>query len=553
MTGLTEPVELIANWTSVPFATGPTAVGQLEVDVQSSGLGRGRRLDVIVRNPTREAVALSHVAIRCDAWPASILEHGQQSWSVVRRCRPDDARPERAEVPDWVKGSYLSDPDAAGASVTGDQFLVSELGVAGFLGGARHLGTVTASPAGVTVTALLDGVGLAAGAERRLEPVWLADGAPGPLYSEFASLWGDEASARVHTAAPMGWCSWYQYFGDVTAGHIRANLALAADHGFDLVQIDDGYQAAIGDWLSTAPGWDDMAKLAAEIRAAGAQPGIWTAPFLAGDNSRIAADHPDWLAIHHTGHPLKAAHNDAWGGWTRALDTTNPAVLDHLRSTYASLTEQGFDYHKIDFCFAASLPGRRHDPDQTRAEALRAGLQAVRDGIGERAFLLGCGCPFGPAVGIVDAMRVSADVAPVWEADLSWPGFEEAAPAAINAVKASVLRAPLHRRVFINDPDCLLLRPTDTKLSPKQRSYLAAVIAGTGGFTIVSDDLGRYTDSEWGLLDAIRAVLGDVDTPLDIDDPFAEPIVVRSRAGTVLTVSWDPDGPAGLRADLGTP
>ena len=33
------------------------------------------------------------------------------------------------------------------------------------------------------------------------------------------------------------------------------------------------------------------------------------------------------------------------------------------------------------------------------------------------------------------------------------------------------------------------------------------------------------------LLEALRAVHDDVDTLLDIDDPFADPIVVRSAAG----------------------
>jgi alpha-galactosidase len=154
-------------------------------------------------------------------------------------------------------------------------------------------------------------------------------------------------------------------------------------------------------------------------------------------------------------------------------------------------------------------------------------------------------------VGIVDAMRVSPDVAPVWEPDGSWPGLQETAPAAVNAISASVLRAPLHRRVFINDPDCLLLRPTDTRLDAGQRSLLAAVITGTGAFTLVSDDLRRYTDAEWGLLEALQAVHDDVDTLLDIDDPFADPIVVRSAAGTTLTVDWRADAPGGPSALLG--
>jgi alpha-galactosidase len=552
--GHTDATSVEVNGATAPFAEGVVRVGDLELVVTSSDVDEGRRLDVAVRNPGRDAVDLGDVIVRVAATPDRVLEHGHQSWSVVRRCAPTDVRPERIDLPDWAKGTHLSRPDGAGHVIAGDQFLLTDGGVAGFLDARHHLGTVEAEAGGLALRAMFDGVPLAPGEERALDPIWLADGDAGIRYSDFASLWGTTAGARISAPAPLGWCSWYQYFADVTPGDVRANLEALAGRGFDLVQIDDGYQGAIGDWLSTAPEWKEgLAGLAHEIRHAGLQPGIWTAPFLLGPDSETLRDHPDWATVHEpTGYPSKAMYNPGnWGGWAVALDTTRPDVLEHLRTTYAALVEQGFDYHKIDFCYAAALPARRHDRTRTRAESLRHGLEAVRDGIGDDAFLLGCGCPFGPAVGVVDAMRVSADVAPRWAPDNHWAGLYETAPAAVNAIAASVLRAPLHRRVFINDPDCLLLRPTDTELDAGQRSFLAAVVTGTGAFTLVSDDLRRYTDAEWGLLEALRSVHDDVDTLLDIDDPFADPIVVRSAAGSMLTVDWRDDAPGGPVAQLG--
>ena len=551
---LTDPRSIEVNGIVVPFAEGVTRVGDVDVEVMGRDLDEGRALDVVVRNPGSEAVELGDVVVRLAATPEQVLEHGHQSWSVVRRCSPKDVRPERGDLPDWARGTHLSRPDGAGAVVAGDQFLLTCDGVAGFLDARRHLGTVEAEDDAIAVRAMFDGVPLAPGTERALEPIWLADGDPGVRYSDFASLWGLTARARMNAKAPLGWCSWYQYFAAVTPADVRANLEAIAGRGFELVQIDDGYQRAIGDWLTTCDAWSEgLAPLVHEIQHAGLQPGIWTAPFLAAPDSVVLRDHPEWTSTHPpTGYPSKAAYNPGnWGGWALALDTTRPDVLDHLRETYAALTAQGFEYHKIDFCYAASLPAKRHDPTKTRAEALRLGLDAVRDGIGEQSFLLGCGCPFGPAVGVVDAMRVSADVAPVWVPEGHWPGLYEAAPAAVNAIAASVLRAPLHRRLFINDPDCLLLRPSDTRLDAGQRSFLAAVITGTGAFTLVSDDMRRYSDAEWGLLEALRSVHDDVDTLLDIDDPFADPIVVRSAAGTTLTVDWRDDAPGGPIAQLG--
>ena len=551
---LTDTVAVEVNGVVAPFAEGVLRVGDLELEVRGADLDGGRRLDVVVRNPGRDVVALGDVVVRLAATPEQVLEHGHQSWSVVRRCSPKDVRPERADLPDWTRGTHLSRPDGAGAVVAGDQFLLTSEGVAGFLDARRHLGTVEAELDGIAVRAMFDGVPLEPGAERALDPIWLADGDAGMRYSDFASLWGLTAGARMNARAPLGWCSWYQYFADVTPADVRANLEAIAGRGFEVVQIDDGYQRAIGDWRSLADAWSEgLAPMVHEIRHAGLQAGIWTAPFLAAPDSELLTAHPDWTSIHEpTGYPSKAAYNPGnWGGWALALDTTRPEVLEHLRETFAALTAEGFDYHKIDFCYAAALPASRYDATKTRAESLRLGLEAVREGIGDDAFLLGCGCPFGPAVGVVDAMRVSADVAPVWAPDNHWPGLAEAAPAAVNAIAASVLRAPMHRRLFINDPDCLLLRPTDTRLDAGQRSFLAAVITGTGAFTLVSDDMRRYSDAEWGLLEALRSVHDDVDTLLDIDDPFADPLVVRSAAGTTLTVDWRDDAPGGPVAQLG--
>jgi alpha-galactosidase len=61
-------------------------------------------------------------------------------------------------------------------------------------------------------------------------------------------------------------------------------------------------------------------------------------------------------------------------------------------------------------------------------------------------------------------------------------------PAARNAIQNSITRAMLHRRWWLNDPDCLLARPT-THLTLAETQSLATVIAFTGGLTLLSDDL----------------------------------------------------------------
>jgi len=54
-------------------------------------------------------------------------------------------------------------------------------------------------------------------------------------------------------APPTGWCSWYCFGPRVTAQNILDNLDVIAKQipGLRYVQIDDGYQPAMGDWLET--------------------------------------------------------------------------------------------------------------------------------------------------------------------------------------------------------------------------------------------------------------------------------------------------------------
>ncbi len=165
--------------------------------------------------------------------------------------------------------------------------------------------------------------------------------------------------------------------------------------------------------------------LASSIEAAGFQPGLWLAPFLAAPDSRVATEHPDWLAMHVDGNgdrrPLYAWWNEPWGGghdgFMYALDTSHPEVQEHLASLAAQLVEIGFTYLKLDFTFAPSVDGVWADSSLTPAERVRRGFDAIRRGAGTDAFLLGCGVPLSHVVGVVDANRISQDVAPLWDLD----------------------------------------------------------------------------------------------------------------------------------------
>src|SRR5690606_39623956 len=139
----------------------------------------------------------------------------------------------------------------------------------------------------------------------------------------------------------------------------------------------------------------ELSALVGYIRRAGRRPGIWIAPFIVAPDSRIATEHPDWLATMEGGQPLWGMFNPEWGGGRDgimyALDTTKPEVIAHLEHVAQSLVEAGFAYLKLDFTFAPSFDGVWADASRTPAQRVRAGFDAIRRGAGEDTFLLGCG------------------------------------------------------------------------------------------------------------------------------------------------------------------
>ncbi|WP_129337977.1 glycoside hydrolase family 36 protein [Cellulomonas endophytica] len=277
---------------------------------------------------------------------------------------------------------------------------------------------------------------------------------------------GAAAGARASSGpAPRVWCSWYRYFEGVTAADVLENLAAldAHDLDVDVVQVDDGWSLGTGEGTRPRPGFGSLPDVVAAIRDTGRRAGIWLAPFVVGARSTTAREHPDWLVG-------PAGHN--WGDDLVGLDLTHPDVRDHLAGVLSGLRDLGIDYAKLDFLYAGAVPGPRHDPDATPVSAYRSGLALVREVLGERADLLGCGAPLLPSVGLVDAMRVSPDT------------FHEGGEDGSQGLRGRMsleARAWQHGRFWTTDPDCLVARPSFALREQWAQVVLAA--PGVRGFS----------------------------------------------------------------------
>ena len=420
--------------------------------------------------------------------------------------------------------------------------------LAGFTEGANTFGDVRlvvntkkAQFTRLTARSHFDGAKLSPGDSIQSEPFFIAYGSRSTnLLEKWADIVGRQMDARVPAEVPTGWCSWYYYYTKISEDEVLANLNTLAEKKDDLdvqyVQIDDGYQSQIGDWLTTNQRFDSgMEDMARRINSAGFVPGIWTAPFYARPKSRLFKEHKDWFLKNRNGRLVKAGWNPMWGGKVYALDTTHPGTQGYLAEIYSSLKKMGYRFFKCDFLYAATLPAARHNPHTTRAEALRIGLEIIRNAIGDDSFLLGCGCPIMPAVGIVDGMRIGMDVAPIWDNWLMARLLDDRnALCTHHNIVNTINRAFMHKRLFLNDPDCLLVRSDRNRMTEDQIKALATVIALSGGMIVISDNMQTISPDRVEYIQKVLQNRSDSMVVIDQHKSFEPDVVVGRTSQSLL-------------------
>ena len=455
-------------------------------------------------------------------------------------------------------GSFFVDPAAAAAPGADPKMVNGHLMTAllpqevegavilGFLRHDRFQSRVTFRPGdgiGIDIETLIDRVPHED--EIRSEPMVLFGGAEveGSL-RRWAQLAADASPVppRIPQKRITGWCSWYSLYSSISEPVLREHLIAAqcfrdeTATPFDVFLVDDGFTPEMGDWFELKPVFNRGMHLFDDIRDTGFTPGLWIAPFMVGNRSKLFAQHPNWVVKSRaTGKPLAAMTFYGEFRWHKrseeyyVLDLTHPDAEAYIRNVFRTWREfWGAGYFKTDFMHLGSMFGpdeaKWHRDGQSRIGIFMKMMRLIREEIRDATWLC-CGAPLLPPVGYCDAMRIGRDVGVKWSGNQS----------AESLLRDQTARNYMNGIFWQADPDCILLRDRFHELTDAQVNSLTWFAGLAGGIVMTSDHLDEVPQDRRELL---ASLIGD-GAPFQCDFPELgnEPdAVLVQRAGKVLNL-----------------
>ena len=422
--------------------------------------------DAIPETSQHQIILASRVELNLTQPPKRFFRHGWQSWTLTTWLDPSD-RPLPIRAPEF----RAKDEDPA--------YAFHKNHISAWVGAVELdkddillIGAVRLSGRIELIDHTLKGF-----YEDEQDGEWLiARGKEDQVFEKYANLLEMKFGKSRFEKPPQVWCSWYALYKWVNEPILKKTLHGLGDLPFDVFQIDDGWQLTHGDWEPNKKFPNGMETLARQIQATGRTAGIWLAPFMVLSTSQLAKDHPDWLLRDENGHLVSAGIT--WGGNTWALDSSHPEVLDWLAALIRKVVGWGYGYLKLDFLYQGAIVGKRYK-DIPREEAYRNAMRFIREAAGN-AYILACGAPIVPSLGVCNGIRIGPDVTNYWinQALTTWLNNPNESSTA-NAIRTCVHRLWLKSVVNV-DPDVIYFRSKYNALKPNEKQLL--------------QDLGTLTD-----------------------------------------------------------
>jgi hypothetical protein len=391
--------------------------------------------------------------------------------------------------------------------------------------------------------------------------------------------WADvQEVLREPRALPSdcGWNTWDYYRWTITEEEVLKNAEFIASDPIlskhiKRIVIDDGWQYCYGEWHANALFPSGMESIATSLRKMGFTPGLWFAPTIIEPQSRIAQNHPEMLAMGHSGLPCLSYQCMARNGFI--LDPTREKSEKWLEDLFARYKSYGYGYFKLDFLASTLSAPHFFDRSVPHGMIMRKIVDPIRRGVGDDSKILACNYNFEGGTDLVDDVRISSDIHPKWES--------------VKTNVASIAtRYWCNRRFWINDPDFAVCRGNETSDDPDlhrmkpllvhvrpddreaQPSYfldslvdlneaeakvLLSLVISSGGAINLSDNLTRLNAKGLSLVrKVLSAERGDAAVPVDLFHAELPALWIQklpSKKHRVLLINWS-DGAREERINL---
>lgn len=320
---------------------------------------------------------------------------------------------------------------------------------------------------------------------------------------------GENQEEFVIKLKPLrGYTSWYHRYNAITESSLLDDLSgIQAEHGYNVFQIDDGYQATIGDWLKNSAGFPQgVAHVFENAKAKGLERGIWCAPFIALEHSQIVKLHPEWVLKDKSGQPVVCGNHPLWGGLFFALDTENEQLKEHIRGVLKTyFNDWGCTFLKADFLYASA---RIPSGTLTRAQRAARAHQFLYDECRKYgAKLLSCGATLSSAYGRCDYSRIGPDVGESWENNEFGATSSREKVSTRATLVNTITRALLDGVCFGNDPDVVILRDNQQQMTREQRHLLTTLNSCLGRLIFCSDPLQEFGEWQKAELEQLKTLM----------------------------------------------
>jgi hypothetical protein len=262
------------------------------------------------------------------------------------------------------------------------------------------------------------------------------------------------------------------------------------------ILVGSGY-CIPGDWFKPNDNWpktmDDVARQIFQRRY---RAGIYVAPFVAHETSKLFRNHPHWILKDSKDFPIMMGEDRE--GKLYALDASHEDVKDYIGKVFENFRKMGFTYYELDYLDygLTGLDDVKHiRTGKTSVQIFRAVMDIIREQIGAGSFIMANRAPFSPLIGYVDAVRIEKDQSGKWDSSTS------------HLIQESYNTQYFNNVFWQNDPDVVFLQHNQSEYSADEQNSLALWIGFMGGSIGMSEDLTLMESEKmkfWRFLEPVK-------------------------------------------------